>query len=71
MSKPPAERARRDGAVRARWYDPANGNYVDDSSGSGYPLSNAGTHAFSIPGPNSADANDWALVLDVAAARDQ
>jgi len=58
------------GAVRARWYDPASGNYVDDSAGAGYPLSNAGTHAFTVLGVNSAGASDWALMLDIASIRD-
>jgi hypothetical protein len=54
------------GPTRARWYDPSNGTYIADSSGTGYVLANSGTHAFAVPGGNGGGANDWALVLDVA-----
>jgi hypothetical protein len=56
------------GNTRARWFDPTNGTYVSDPSGIGYVLSNIGTHAFTTPRTNAAGANDWALMLDTAAA---
>jgi hypothetical protein len=56
------------GLSRARWYDPTNGSFVADSSGTGYSLPNSGTHTFATPGSNSAGAKDWVLVLDTRGA---
>jgi hypothetical protein len=49
---------------RARWYDPASGTFSADPSGTGFALPNTGGHSFTVPGTNSAGANDWVLVLD-------
>jgi hypothetical protein len=49
------------GSARARWFDPTSGTY---SSIGSFP--NTGTQVFTIPGANSAGANDWLLVLDTA-----
>lgn len=48
------------GATRSRWWDPTNATYTADATG----LSNAGTHAFTTPGNNSAGDADWLLMLD-------
>jgi hypothetical protein len=56
------------GLSRARWYDPTNGSFVADSSGTGYSLPNSGTHTFATPGSNSAGAKDWVLILDTRGA---
>jgi hypothetical protein len=48
------------GLTRARWWDPTNGAYTDDSSG----LANSGTHEFTKPGTNALGDNDWLLRLD-------
>ena len=48
------------GPVRARWFDPTNGEYTDVASG----LDNTGPHSFSPPGRNKAGANDWVLLLE-------
>jgi hypothetical protein len=48
------------GSTTARWYDPTNATYTAITSG----LSNTGTHAFTLPGTNSAGDLDWVLRLD-------
>jgi Putative collagen-binding domain of a collagenase/Protein of unknown function (DUF4038) len=50
------------GPSRARWYDPASGTYTLDSAS----VPNTGPRDFSVPGSNSAGANDWVLLLDRA-----
>jgi hypothetical protein len=49
--------------VRARWYDPTNGQFrgIADS-----PFANAGARPFTPPGKNSAGDSDWVLVLETA-----
>jgi hypothetical protein len=49
------------GPARARWFDPATGNYV--AIGDGY--ANRGTKVFTTPGKRDDDTDDWVLVLDV------
>jgi hypothetical protein len=50
------------GPVAASWFNPTSGatTAIDGS-----PLANDGPHALATPGDNGADANDWALVLEV------
>ncbi len=49
------------GPVKARWYDPVNGNFKDIA---GSPVGNAGTREFSTPGANSQGDHDWVLLLE-------
>jgi hypothetical protein len=49
-------------STTARWWDPTNGAYTNDSVG----LSNSGTRTFARPGNNSAGNADWLLVLTTA-----
>lgn len=44
------------GTVTANWFDPTNGSRTSLGT-----FSNTGTHAFTIPGANSAGNNDWVL----------
>jgi len=46
-------------AVTARWFDPSNATFTSIGS-----FANTGTHAFTVPGNNSAGDADWLLVLD-------
>lgn len=46
--------------VRARWYDPTNGQYV---AAAGSPFSAGGLHEFAQPGRNAAGDDDWLLLL--------
>jgi Protein of unknown function (DUF4038)/Putative collagen-binding domain of a collagenase len=50
------------GPVRARWFDPATGNYLAITDG--YELANTGTGSFTTPGSRDDDTDDWLLVLD-------
>jgi hypothetical protein len=50
------------GPVRARWFDPATGNYLAISDG--YGLSNKHTRSFTTPGMRGDGTDDWVLVLD-------
>jgi hypothetical protein len=50
------------GSSRARWFDPASGNYTDISADS---LPTRGAKVFTTPGKNSGGATDWVLVLQV------
>jgi hypothetical protein len=50
------------GRGRARWFDPATGNYIAISDG--YEFDNAGTRAFETPGRRDDGTDDWLLVLD-------
>ena len=45
----------------ARWYDPANGQYVELN---GSPFANTGSKEFIPPGHNSSGDGDWVLVLE-------
>jgi len=49
------------GPVRARWFDPTSGMYIDIA---GESLRNSGSRTFSIPGNNAAGVRDWVLVLE-------
>jgi len=49
------------GPVRARWFDPTSGMYIDIA---GESLHNSGSRTFSIPGNNAAGVRDWVLVLE-------
>lgn len=53
------------GPVRARWFNPAKGDYtlIADS------LPNTGPYKFTTPGDNGGDGNDWVLVLDSTGPR--
>lgn len=51
-------------SCRARWWDPTNDTYTAITGGA-YSLANTlSAQTFTIPGANSAGANDWILVLD-------
>ena len=50
------------GRVRARWFDPATGNYLAISDG--YEYRNAGTRTFTTPEQRADGTDDWLLVLD-------
>jgi hypothetical protein len=50
------------GGTRARWFDPASGNYLAISNG--YSFDNDGTRGFTTPGSRSDGTDDWLLVLD-------
>ena len=50
------------GRTRARWFDPATGNYIAISNG--YSDANAGERKFTTPGSRSDGTDDWLLVLD-------
>jgi hypothetical protein len=50
--------------VRARWFDPATGNYLAITDG--YQYENAGTRDFTTPGNRDDGTDDWLLVLDVS-----
>jgi Protein of unknown function (DUF4038)/Putative collagen-binding domain of a collagenase len=50
------------GPVRARWFDPTSGNYIDIAGGA---FRNSGSRTFKIPGTNAAGARDWVLLLEV------
>jgi hypothetical protein len=52
------------GSVRARWFDPATGDYLAISNG--YEYDNTGTHDFTTPGHRDDGTDDWLLVLDSA-----
>src|SRR5262249_29223101 len=56
--------SRLSGPVKARWYDPAAGRFVDIA---GSLLSNTGVQAFTTPGNNGDGPGntDWVLVLEV------
>lgn len=51
------------GLSRARWFDPTAGTYTA-ASGGAFNLS-ASTHAFTVPGTNTAGDADWVMVFDV------
>jgi hypothetical protein len=48
------------GTARARWFDPATGNYI--AAGDGF--ANTGTRDFTTPGKREDGTDDWLLVLD-------
>jgi hypothetical protein len=48
--------------VRARWFDPVNGDYIAASDG--YELPNKGEQSFTTPGRHADGTNDWILVVD-------
>jgi hypothetical protein len=48
------------GPVRARWFDPTSGAFLDIATG----LANAGQYSFVPPGSNSAGSSDWVLLLE-------
>jgi hypothetical protein len=50
------------GPVRARWFDPATGNYL--AIGDGYEPANGRTQSFTTPGTRGDGTDDWVLVLD-------
>jgi hypothetical protein len=50
------------GSARARWFDPATGNYVAISDG--YDYDNTGHRTFMTPDRRRDGTNDWVLVLD-------
>jgi hypothetical protein len=50
------------GPVRARWFDPTNGVFSPEVTGSLLP--NRGSRAFATPGANIAGCEDWVLVLE-------
>jgi hypothetical protein len=54
------------GPARARWYDPANGKYLDAGD---LQLPNAGRRWFTPPGANSAGDGDWVLLLEASTVR--
>lgn len=58
--------ARLTGPVRARWYDPTRGTFVNVSRS---PFAGAGTRQFSPPGHDSAGDGDWVLILETAGRR--
>lgn len=47
--------------VRARWYDPANGRFVEIA---GSPFAGEGSHLFQPDTLNSAGLGDWVLLLE-------
>jgi hypothetical protein len=49
------------GAGLARWYDPAQGTYIQVP---GSPFANTGTRDFTPPGNNGDGQGDWILVLE-------
>jgi Protein of unknown function (DUF4038)/Putative collagen-binding domain of a collagenase len=49
------------GPVKARWYDPTSGEYVDVE---GSPLASSGHRRFRSPGRNRSGAGDWVLVFE-------
>jgi Protein of unknown function (DUF4038)/Putative collagen-binding domain of a collagenase len=50
------------GPVKAQWYDPSNGAYVEIA---GSPFPNAGTQNFTTPGNNHDGDPDWVLSIHV------
>jgi len=48
------------GPTRARWFDPTSGAFREIEAG----MANTGRHSFALPGPNSAGASDWVLLLE-------
>jgi uncharacterized protein DUF4038/collagenase-like protein with putative collagen-binding domain len=50
------------GPAIARWYDPANGDYIAANSSA---YTNTGSEEFTPPGNNSAGDGDWVLILEV------
>ena len=48
------------GPARARWFDPATGNYIAIADN----LVNDGTRDFTTPGKRDDGTDDWLLVLD-------
>ena len=50
------------GRVRARWFDPATGNYLAISDS--YEYKNSGQRDFTTPGSRDDGTDDWLLVLD-------
>ena len=52
------------GPARARWFDPATGNYI----AIGADLANSGSHDFTTPGKRDDGTDDWLLVLDTTAS---
>ena len=56
-----ADLAKLSPAVRARWFDPVNGELKVIE---GSPFSIAGSHQFTPPGQNAGGDSDWLLVLD-------
>lgn len=55
------------GTVVARWYDPTDGSYKDDTAS---PLSNSGTHKFSRSSTNASGDHDWMLLLQASSTVD-
>jgi hypothetical protein len=53
--------ARLQGPVRARWYDPTNGSYLEVA---GSPFANTGSRDFRPAGNNAAGDGDWVLLLE-------
>jgi hypothetical protein len=52
------------GPARARWFDPATGNYLTITDSPTLP--NSGTPEFTTPGQRDDGTDDWVLVLDTA-----
>ena len=50
------------GPIRARWFDPATGNYLAISDG--YELANEHSRSFTTPAVRGDGTDDWVLVLD-------
>jgi Protein of unknown function (DUF4038)/Putative collagen-binding domain of a collagenase len=50
------------GPIRARWFDPATGNYLAISDG--YELANEHARSFTTPAVRGDGTDDWVLVLD-------
>jgi hypothetical protein len=49
------------GPVKARWYDPTSGAYIDVG---GSPLTSSGYRQFRPPGRNRSGARDWVLLFE-------
>jgi len=55
-----------DGAVRARWFDPATGTYLAIGDGEAHAMK--GAQDFTTPGARADGTDDWLLVLDTEPA---
>ena len=54
------------GPVKARWYDPTSGTYIDVG---GPSLTSSGYRQFRPPGRNRSGADDWVLVFETVRQR--
>src|SRR5262249_15207935 len=50
------------GPVKARWYNPTNGRFLEVERA---PLANSGSSIFHAPGDNGTGTYDWLLMLEV------